>query len=360
MQAKAGDTVRYLNSVGGGRITRIEGQMAYVDEDGFETPVLLRECVVVASGDTFYKSSRPVPKSAEPAPAPAPKAPEPQPVPEPEPFVETPEGEKLNIVLAFEAADIKRLSDTTFDAFLVNDSNYWLYITVATKPDGDTPWELRYSGVIEPQIQEFLFELSTTDLPGIDRLSVQALPFKRDKFNLKLPVAFEQRFDATKLARLHCFTSNPYFDSKVVAIDIVCDDVTCGRNNAPDAEELKRAMLTKVKEDRKPRQQVAKRHGDTDSPLEVDLHASELLDTTAGMSKADILNYQIDYFRRIMDENMRHPGRVIIFIHGKGEGVLRQALMKELTHRYKGCDVSDASFREYGFGATKVIIRNKR
>ena len=37
--AKTGDTVRYLNAVGGGIIKRIEGQTAYVEEDGFETPV---------------------------------------------------------------------------------------------------------------------------------------------------------------------------------------------------------------------------------------------------------------------------------------------------------------------------------
>ncbi|MDE6288199.1 MAG: DUF2027 domain-containing protein, partial [Muribaculaceae bacterium] len=346
MQAKAGDTVRYLNSVGGGRITRIEGQMAYVDEDGFETPVLLRECVVVASGDSFYKSSRPAPKSPAPEQIPVPKAPAPQPAPAPEPFVETPEGEKLNIVLAFEPADIKHLSDTTFDAYLVNDSNYWLYITVATKPDGDSPWELRYSGVIEPQIQEFLFELSTAELPRVDRLSVQAIPFKRDKFNLKLPVAFEQRFDATRLARLHCFTSNPYFDSKVVAIDIVRDDVTQGRNKTPDAAALKQAMLSKVREDNKPAQSAPKRHADVNAPLEVDLHASELLDTTAGMSKADILNYQIDYFRRVMDENMRDHGRVIIFIHGKGEGVLRHAHKKKNNPPNKCFDVTPPTFLE--------------
>ena len=45
-----------------------------------------------------------------------------------------------------------------------------------------------------------------------------------------------------------------------------------------------------------------------------------------------------------------------MFIHGKGEGVRRQALLKELTPRYKGHDVQDASFREYGFGATQVTI----
>ena len=58
-----------------------------------------------------------------------------------------------------------------------------------------------------------------------------------------------------------------------------------------------------------------------------------------------------------MDANLRRPGQRIVFIHGKGEGVLRQAIMKELTHRYKGHDVQDASFREYGFGATQVTIR---
>ena len=42
--AKVGDTVRFLNSIGGGRIIRIKDNIAYVEEeDGFETPVLLRE-----------------------------------------------------------------------------------------------------------------------------------------------------------------------------------------------------------------------------------------------------------------------------------------------------------------------------
>ena len=43
-----GDKVRFLNAVGGGIVRRMEGEMAYVEEpDGFETPILMRECVVV-------------------------------------------------------------------------------------------------------------------------------------------------------------------------------------------------------------------------------------------------------------------------------------------------------------------------
>ena len=54
--------------------------------------------------------------------------------------------------------------------------------------------------------------------------------------------------------------------------------------------------------------------------------------------------------------NLKNKGLKIVFIHGKGEGVLRNALMKEFNHRYKGHQVQDASFREYGFGATQVTI----
>ena len=57
---KAGDMVRFLNAVGGGRVVRIDGNLAYVDDDGFETPVLLSECVVV--GKASFDTAMPVPK----------------------------------------------------------------------------------------------------------------------------------------------------------------------------------------------------------------------------------------------------------------------------------------------------------
>ncbi len=364
MNVNIGDTVRFLNAVGGGRVAKIAGQIAYVvDEDGFETPVMLRECVVVGTGDSFYKVERPQPKAsvskAEPQPAPA-VEPQPQPAPL-EAFEETPEGEKLNVVLGFEPADIKKLSSTTFDAVIVNDSNYYLWLTVSTRPNESAQWKLRFAGLIEPGVQEFVFELSTDELPEIDRLSVQAVVFKRDKeYALKAPVAYESRLDATRFARLHCFGPNPYFDEPVLAVDIVKDDEVQGRRPSVDAKAVAEALSEKKRVDKRAPRTAVKRQGPDTSLLEVDLHASELLETTAGMSKADILNYQVDYFRRVMDRNLRNVGREIIFIHGKGEGVLRQALLKELNYRYKSCEVSDASFREYGFGATRVKIHSSK
>ncbi len=52
MAIKIGDTVRFLNATGGGKVTKIEqkNNLVYVeDADGFEIPVLAQECVVVGA-----------------------------------------------------------------------------------------------------------------------------------------------------------------------------------------------------------------------------------------------------------------------------------------------------------------------
>lgn len=355
--AQIGDTVRYLNAVGGGRITRIEGNMAYVDDDGFETPVLLRECVVVASaGASEAKVSK---ASSKQQPVQSTVISEP--VQESDDDVmETPEGEKLNVVLAYEPVELKHLTTTTFDAYVVNDSNYYLYFTYMTRADNGG-WITRYAGIVEPNIQIFIGEVLREDLNMMDRVAVQYIAFKRDKeFDLKTPVLVENRLDVTKFFKLHCFRENVYFDKPVIAIEIVKNDIP-QRAMVIDSGRLEDALRKKKNADRQIRRPVVKRkkkHEPKENGIiEVDLHINELVDTTAGMSNADMLNLQVDEFMKVMDANINNHGQKIVFIHGKGEGVLRQALMKELTHRYKGHDVQDASFREYGFGATQVTIR---
>lgn len=359
--AKTGDLVRYLNSVGGGTVTRIEGNIAYVDEDGFETPVLLKECVVVTPASThvppptnnFGKKQTQAPATIPPS------APRPQPKQE-ETFVveETPEGEKLNVVLAYEAADLKKLSSTSYDTYLVNDSNYYLSFVYLTRSDDSDKWTLRYSGTVEPGIQMFVGELRREDIAEVDHVAIQYVAFKKDKpFALKSPASVEHKLDNTKFFKLHCFQPNVYFDQPVIALTIVENDIPA-RQPVIDAKELERGMKQKANADRHVKTPV-KRHfkkGSND-PLVVDLHIDELVDSTRGLSSADMLNLQVDQFCKVMDENLRNHGRKIVFIHGKGDGVLRAAILKELNYRYKGHDVQDASFQEYGYGATQVKIK---
>lgn len=364
MSAKVniGDTVRYLNAVGGGRIVRIDGDFAYVDEDGFETPVLMRECVVVAQAGAPKAMPKititgPAVNSPLPSKDTTPKKSD-TPAPTKLPIVETKTGNRLTMVLGFEAIELKALSQSDFDAYLVNDSNYWIYVAISTLSDDTNEWKLRYDGLIEPNIQEFVFTLSQSELAHFERLSVQYIAFKRGRnFAAKDPGAVDFKIDATKFAKLHCFRQNPYFDNPVIAFDIVDSD-SIVLPQLLDADAIARGMKQKqhdinANQPRRVSGPVEKHPG----VIEVDLHASEMFETTAGLSPADILNFQVERFCQVMDANLRRPGQKIVFIHGKGEGVLRQALMKELNNRYKGHDVQDASFREYGFGATQVTIR---
>ena len=123
-----------------------------------------------------------------------------------------------------------------------------------------------------------------------------------------------------------------------------------------DSDDWHLSPRKKAADERKPAVQPARRRG-KDEPVVVDLHASELLETTAGLSAADILNHQLDVFRKTMDEYKNRHGVKLVFIHGKGEGVLRHAIVHELNYRYKNCPYQDASFQEYGYGATQVTIK---
>lgn len=103
-------------------------------------------------------------------------------------------------------------------------------------------------------------------------------------------------------------------------------------------------------------QTVVKRGGKNEI-IEVDLHIGELLDDTRGMSNSEILNYQLDKFREVMEQYKNKREQRIVFIHGKGDGVLRKALLDEMKRKYTACKTQDASFQEYGFGATMVTIK---
>lgn len=365
---KTGDIVRYLNSTGGGRVVRIDGNLAYVDEDGFETPVQVRECVVVAhAGQQPSKTTFTVPKAStapssavqEPTVA-TPAAPA-LPTPAEEEEIEVAGNEKINLTVAFEPVNILELSTTTFDAFLVNDSNYYIGYSLCFKPKESEEWSLFAAGTVEPNIQILLGNVDRSTFPKFDSLMLQAIAYKRSKpFVMKPAMTSRAQLDTTKFCKLHCFTQSTYFDTRVLSIDFVSDDETLRRNKPVDAKGLEEKMMQQKKRiDRRPvRRRDLRPEYKTDSSgaLVVDLHIENLIDNTNGMSPADILNRQVDEFCHVMDANLKNKGTRIVFIHGKGEGVLRAALMKELNHRYRGHHVCDASFQEYGYGATQVTI----
>ncbi len=349
---KIGDKVRFLSEVGGGIVTGFQGKDIVLvgDEDGFDIPMPIRECVVIDTDDYNIKR-KPV----------APKQPEAKPKAEEEPAdrpityrpAERKGGDVLNVMLAFVPQDIKAISATAFDAYLVNDSNFTLYYTYLTAEGNN--WRVRSHGTVQPNTKCYIEEFDRTILNELERVAVQCIAFKDDKsFLFKPAVSVELRIDTVKFYKLHTFRESIFFEEPSLIYDIVKDDKPM-KQVFVSAEEVKEALLQKQPEPKAPAKLMRKKEQKNDI-LEVDLHAHELLETTVGMSNGDILNYQLDVFRKTLEENKKFKGKKIVFIHGKGDGVLRKALLQELKYKYKHFESQDASFREYGFGATMVII----
>lgn len=89
---------------------------------------------------------------------------------------------------------------------------------------------------------------------------------------------------------------------------------------------------------------------------EVDLHVQELIDNSYGMMKHEIVQLQLDHFQGKLDDAIEKGLKKVIFIHGRGEGRLRNAIREVLT-RYPNCEYLDADYQRYGVGATEVRIK---
>lgn len=356
---KIGDKVRFLNDVGGGIVTGFQGKNTVLveDKDGFDIPTPIHEVVVVETND--YNISRPQKKAApsvekKDTKTTAKAAAQIQVESEIESteIYETKEGDELNVFLAYVPDDVKKMSTTPFSAYLVNDSNYFLYYTYSAA-EGNA-WQVRSHGRIEPNSKYYLEDFEKKDLNDLTRVAVHLLPFKMDKpFATQQAVSVELRIDVVKFYKLHSFTSSDFFDEPALEYEIV-------KQNRPvkqmmlTPQEIKTAIYEKEKAQRPRRARIGS--SQKKELIEVDLHAHVLLETTAGLSNADILAYQLEQFNEKMQEQLKNKGQKIVFIHGKGNGVLRKAILDELRRKYKKCTSQDASFAEHGFGATLVVI----
>ncbi|MDR3250106.1 MAG: DUF2027 domain-containing protein [Tannerella sp.] len=348
-----GDKVRFLNSVGSGTVTAFRGkdQVLVEDENGFDIPALIAECVVVGEADrSFGSAPGPVRPVAKAVPAAAVAAAPPKPAEYR--FEETPRGERLNVYLAFLLVDPKNFMKSNFESYIINESNYYMYFNfMSCKNNG---WTSRRHGLVEPDTKIFIGEFEKASLNELEHVCVQMMAFKEGRtFSMKNVVSVELRPDTVKFYKLHCFTGNDFFDEDALIFPLVTDDAP-EKQMLVSASEIREAMFRDAP---RPPRQAPRKAKTEDAATEIDLHINQLIDNAAGMSNADILGFQMSKFHETVKANVGKTGRKTVFIHGKGEGVLRSAIEKELKTTYGGkCRFQDASFREYGFGATMVIF----
>jgi DNA-nicking Smr family endonuclease len=169
---------------------------------------------------------------------------------------------------------------------------------------------------------------------------------------IRQPEEADVRIHTPKFYQETYFQSNDFFDEKALIVPIY-------QNNklAQAIQELSENGIQGNKDatptHRQPQQKVKK----SDKEV-VDLHLFELIEDDKGMTPKEKLDYQMKVFREKLEENIHDPHvRKVIFIHGKGNGRLKMEIRKCLDQNYKRYEYQDASFEEYGGGATLVYVK---
>jgi hypothetical protein len=346
MGIRIGTKVRFLNAVGGGVVKDFSGdKFALVEtEDGFDMPVLVTDLIedTSASYDAedreVKKEEETIRKGKQPAAAEI-----------------TFEQKKFaafagNLYMAFVPENEQILRVSHFHLYLINDSNYYLNYVISFRDNN--VWTHILSGEIEPDTKFDVSGYSQTDLSKIKEFRIQGLFYKYGLFEPVAPV--DQVFSIEKINfnKSQFFKENEYFHQKALILK---------EESHPDedtvAEKLKDVDWAEViSQKEKSEKKKGLRSPVNPNLREVDLHIEELVDDESRMSNAEILNIQLSAFKSSMEDAMKDNMKKIVFIHGVGNGVLKHELRKKLDKEYPELRYQDASFKEYGFGATMVYL----
>lgn len=139
-----------------------------------------------------------------------------------------------------------------------------------------------------------------------------------------------------------------FFKKELVVMDINISKSEMAPRNISE--------IISEKESKKPGKTLRKRPKErAQPPMEVDLHINQLVKSSRGLEKHDMLNLQLETAKRQLEFAIKNRIQRVIFIHGIGEGKLR-AEMEYLFNRYENLKFYDADYQKYGQGATEVYI----
>lgn len=344
---KAGDKVRFLNAVGGGIVKSvISKKMVNVEDyDGFEIPTLISELVVVddslsMNAEKRFARIRANEKTEE--------QPEIKQVPKAEPkFIagkNTPE-----FYMVFVPQNEVNPVDGEMKVYLINNSNNFVLYNYSHLKN--KVYRSVESGKMNPNSKRYLESFTRMDLNELPEFQFQLLFFLEESPKPESPVVKSIRLNPVKFYKQNSYEKTRYFAQNAMVISLLAPDLES------EVDKLTGPELKKIVQEKEEQKVIIKR---TVSPelTEIDLHIHELLEDTRGLTNHEMLEVQLGRFRNELETAIANGTRRIVFIHGIGNGTLKQELRKELNTKYKKYDFQDASFKEYGYGATMVILKN--
>ena len=359
---KKGERVKFLNDIGGGIITRIDQKTAYVEnEDGFEVPVsvshLLPAAVPQAESTPFTAVAATKTPRADVSVESF------QPVPEQAPDYIDLTGDtnesntdcSVNVLLAW-IPKRKKDGKTAYDLYLINDCSYHI-MYVAAMISEDVYHRLAYrglqAGMLESDTTIHLTQIPGEDLNLVSSIRIELLFFKKGLYLPQEPLRYLLEIDEFYLMDAINYTTNEYFDDKALIYNISEEYLMAEIEH--QAHETQMQFVKQKQTIDQPVPKPAKKAPENDT-VEVDLHIEQLVDNPKALTPVEMLDIQMKHFTASLEEAKRNKMKRIVFIHGVGNGRLRLEIQRALKQQYPKLRHQDASFKEYGFGASLVFL----
>ena len=207
-------------------------------------------------------------------------------------------------------------------------------------------------GTVKPNSRIQLESLVQSELSELPDYCFQLLYFSEEQKEWHKPMLKKFKVNPVKFYKESSYHSNYFFERNAMILQISENLIDTELDKLTDEDFTK---VVKQKEPKPEAPKVAKKQ--VSEVVEIDLHIQELIDNPAGLSNREILEIQLEKveseMRAAIDSNVKR----IVFIHGVGQGVLKQEVGKLLRRKFPRYYHQDASFQEYGYGATMVILR---
>jgi hypothetical protein len=353
MNLKTGDRVKFLNAKGGGVIRKIlDTRMVSVEvEGGFEIPTLISELVRIDSdqaGGRYFNESFGVNIVEEPADSTPPDYDRMMDLPHN--IISTRKSE--DIFLAFVPHDQKWLITGLLDIFMINNTSFdVLYNYIRKNEEG------HYSGIdygsVFPGSRLLIATIEREELGRWTDGYLQFLFHKNTAEELMPPFNSEVVIKGAKFFNEASYKESPMIEGKGIVIKIM--SLTGYSDWKKTTGEVKISTATRGRN--KDTEELIIRYQTVPREAEVDLHIHELVEDHSILEKSEILEFQKGYFIRCLESAISNHFLKVTFIHGVGNGILREVLL-EVLKEYRGIEVFDAPMQKYGVGAIEVRIRH--
>ncbi|MBC7745460.1 MAG: Smr/MutS family protein [Flavobacterium sp.] len=313
MKYKLGDFVRFVDERIEGYITRIidEQTVAVTDQDDFEITVGISQI-------TWVHGKQPSERVTV----------------EDNVVLKDENFQQEGIFLAF-LTDERASAVVHFQ--LLNQTDFQLVCTLKT--ENEYKYKGEFLGEVKPQSSVNVYSASLSELDRWPEFNFQLLRYSSGNTKPLAPIAVIKKLRAKDFAGAKKLV--PFSKSTGWLIQLDEPELVI------DAQQLKESFHKPIEEKTK-----------IENPgKEIDLHIEKLRDDYQFLNHSEMLDIQLSFFRRSLDAAIVHKLNSIIFIHGLGNGTLKNEIHKIISKHKQVKTFMDARKEKFGYGATEVFFK---